>query len=779
MAVGLKTSFSVFKKMSNMLCIMMVLIWMTPFSAFSIDFSSSTDTGQLIYRFTPNTGTLNDLKVIFQEGFQFYPSFFGGITRFSLGGEALHPWEGKHTSMLVEEKYFEAIYQAKFRWGYRGDHFEFTIKIWLNGQTLCVEFFTDPLNQNVMEFGCDRSEATPEPKVIQLPYGHNVLFSNGIFVSAIMDHFRSNASTIIPLHFYHSDTSAGYGNEAYYHSRTDGSRNSLLEKIQISVSADMDEVFFQPRNPVSPYRYFLIDKVIVDLWRIQFKHCRDDLQQLANLGMKDLLAIIHVWQKYGYDNGLPTTYPAGDLYGGEAGLLEVRQLCESENYLFALHTNYVDFYENSEVWNEGDVALNPDGSRVKAWYNSSTGIQSYLLKPSRVLDYANMYEPLIHDAYQTNSSFLDVHSSVLPSYKVDYDAGIDDSGKQISTFEYHKELIDYFRIIHEGPVLGEGFGPATMIWSGYIDAVEADPRSEHSRGGTDVPLIVDYKLKHLNPLFVPHGVGYLQRFYLDKWTGYSVSELERYRLTEMAFGNAGFIHNPFAKNISINEVLMDYCLLKHMQQYYLRETPSAIYYWINDQLFTLSDALRRILPSLSSGDLQQNLTEKLSRLKIEYSDGFVLFINRSISTNWKIQEQSATYILPPNGFLARKGNEFLAYLAVIDGSKKYYMFPKEPACCRVISPEVHFSGEKILNSSLLQYEYINVLNWQTFPGNTQIEKCKIYQVEGDSWELLVELDSKTHEYRHQPVKKEKTYTYALVVVHKKSGDGTPIFLTVK
>jgi len=41
---------------------------------------------------------------------------------------------------------------------------------------------------------------------------------------------------------------------------------------------------------------------------------------LSSFGMRDLFAILHVWQKYGYDNGLPSTYPAGSGFGGEAGV---------------------------------------------------------------------------------------------------------------------------------------------------------------------------------------------------------------------------------------------------------------------------------------------------------------------------------------------------------------------------------------------------------------------------------------------------------------------------
>jgi hypothetical protein len=54
---------------------------------------------------------------------------------------------------------------------------------------------------------------------------------------------------------------------------------------------------------------------------------------------------------------------------------------------------------------------------------------------------------------------------------------------------------------------------------------------------------VDYKLKVLHELFVPHGAGYLGWFYLDKFSGYSEEELERYRATELVFANAGFISN--------------------------------------------------------------------------------------------------------------------------------------------------------------------------------------------------------------------------------------------
>ncbi len=743
------------------------------------DFSYNGSDCTILYRFTPNTGTLNDLTVTYNGDFQFYPSYFGGITSFNLAGKQLHPWEEKHISQLLYENTSDNIYEAKFRWSYRGESFDFTIKMQLNGKTLSIDFSTGALNENVVKFGLDRSNQTPQPKIISLPYGHNVLLTNGIFVSGIIDHKLSNASAVISLDDYYSFTSAFYGHEAHYNTLTDSSRNNLKETIYITVSPDISETFFHVSNPVSPFRDYLVDKVIVDLWSGRFENYRNGIKTLADLGMTDLFAVIHVWQKYGYDNGLPTTFPAGDSFGGENALFEVIDVCEANDYLFTFHTNYVDFYENSDVWNSNDVALNSDGSWVMGWYNDSIGKQSYLMKPSRVFYYAGLYEPLIHNSYRTNAGFLDVHSSVLPSEKVDFDAKILGAGKQSATFFYYKDLISYARDIHSGPVVGEGFGSSTNIWAGYIDAIEADPRSSHVRGGTDVPLMVDYKLKELHHLFVPHGAGYLERFYLDKWNGYSIEELERYRVTQIAYGNAGFIHNPFDKEIPSDEVLKDYCFLKHLQHYYLSEEPEQILYRKDDELLTLSEALRRILSFPFIFDISKVLNEELSMLKITYSGGFTLYVNRSTSKSWDVIKDGIIYKLSPNGFLAYKGDEFIAYTAMVDGIKRYYMHPKETVCFKVISPIFStFSGWRVINRSLLQIEYIDILTWEAFQEAGNIEGYRIYQVEGEDWDLLVELDPDTFEYRHRNAEKEKQH-YALVAVDEENKESDAIYTTVQ
>jgi len=83
---------------------------------------------------------------------------------------------------------------------------------------------------------------------------------------------------------------------------------------------------------------------------------------------------------------------------------------------------------------------------------------------------------------------------------------------------------------------------------------------------------------------------------------------------------------------------------------------------------------------------------------------------------------------------------------------------------RNYDPPLKFSGQKVMNRSLSQSEYINVLTWQSNPNNTNIVKYRIYEREGKNLSLLVELDASTFIYLHRGVEKDKQYTYALVAV---------------
>jgi hypothetical protein len=90
---------------------------------------------------------------------------------------------------------------------------------------------------------------------------------------------------------------------------------------------------------------------------------------------------------------------------------------------------------------------------------------------------------------------------------------------------------------------------------------------------------------------------------------------------------------------------------------------------------------------------------------------------------------------------------------------------------RMIYPPLNFAGQKVLNRSLSQAEYINVLTWQPEPNNVNIVKYRIYQIDGDSQNLLVELNAGIFQYWHRRVEKEKEYMYAICALNDEGREG--------
>ena len=98
-----------------------------------------------------------------------------------------------------------------------------------------------------------------------------------------------------------------------------------------------------------------------------------------------------------------------------------------------------------------------------------------------------------------------------------------------------------------------------------------------------------------------------------------------------------------------------------------------------------------------------------------------------------------------------------------------------------IYPPLNFSGQKVLNRSLSQREYVNVLTWQANPDNQDknIVNYRIYQIEGNSQSLLTELDSSVLSYWHRNVEKDKTYIYAIAAVTGGGVEGIQAQVTVQ
>ena len=97
------------------------------------------------------------------------------------------------------------------------------------------------------------------------------------------------------------------------------------------------------------------------------------------------------------------------------------------------------------------------------------------------------------------------------------------------------------------------------------------------------------------------------------------------------------------------------------------------------------------------------------------------------------------------------------------------------------SPPLNFIGQKVLNRSLSQIEYINKLNWQSNPDNADLNilNYRIYQLDEMGISLLVELDANTFEYWHRDIDNYEEYNYAICAVIDDGSESIRSFVTVE
>jgi hypothetical protein len=102
------------------------------------------------------------------------------------------------------------------------------------------------------------------------------------------------------------------------------------------------------------------------------------------------------------------------------------------------------------------------------------------------------------------------------------------------------------------------------------------------------------------------------------------------------------------------------------------------------------------------------------------------------------------------------------------------------AIFRLIHPPANISGQKVLNRSLSQAEYINILKWESNPHNQDlfVIKYRIYEVCNGNMSLLTELNADQFEYWHRGVQKDITYTYAIAAVISSGKEGQPMTIVI-
>lgn len=524
----------------------------------------------------------------------------------------------------------------------------------VNGQTAHVRIAGSMKNKSlVFDISCDKPVISNlqtgdwgpvlRRRPINVPYYSQpvwYLAHENLFANTFLDWTESRAASLDRT-------------QANYAALTDGTRNSLHERVIYVASWQVAEVLPNIPNTPSPYRADLSRRIMLDIWGHPFDTVRADLKSISTSGLGPAAAIIHVWQFGGYDNMLPKHVPANSEQGGDTGMAALVAEGKHANIRMALHENYVDYYPNYPSFNEADIARNSDGSDMFAWYNPGTKIQSFAVKPSRILALAATQSPEVMRRYGSNACYLDVHSAVPPWFHVDMQTDTPGAGTFQEVREAHTKLWAYERLLHHGPVFGEGNNH--WYWSGSLDGVEAQ-FGQGWTDGTTAPLFVDFDLLKIHPLQLNHGMGYYERWWQSgpNTTRGMMSLLDQYRMQEIAYGHEGFLggeawHDP-------GLVWMESHLVPPVSARTALANPTSIDYLVNGEWLDTSTNAK------TGGDW--------SRLHVAYSNGISVWANSAHSTI-----RVGSEIVPQYGWLAI-GNGLHAGTTLRDGV--YTDFAKTP-----------------------------------------------------------------------------------------------------
>lgn len=348
------------------------------------------------------------------------------------------------------------------------------------------------------------------------------------------------------------------------------------------------------------------------------------IRRYVEYGLVRLAVIFHVWQRWGYDQGLPDHHPANPALGSGAEMAAFVSEAVSAGMLIALHENYTDIYPDnppdypSPLWDPDAIALNQAGERKLGWYHQGTGQQAFVIKDTRMQSFADMESPSIAADYGPNAAYLDVTTGWSPGRAIDHDAA---DGANPTLAHAHAATVAHFeamKAIYGGPLFGEGGeGPRRYdsYFAGHVDAVE-----RQTEGRMRARVLPDYELRVVRPRMFNHGQGYYSRYFVGaghETPALEETDLDQYRASEIAFGHAGFLGDAIAGVDNWMHLhAPEYWLMQGLQSRYAEAGLDEVSYFHQGGWLDTEQALRARL------DLSR------ARLRIRYDNGLVVYVNR-------------------------------------------------------------------------------------------------------------------------------------------------------
>lgn len=628
----------------------------------------------------------------------FSPSMCGGVLAVD-GGRIVYPCEGEVMFRLIDQ--FSSRDSVMLSWKMYKENREiyaYRMSFIIKGRTLVIDVAAEGDNRNGA--GITLGEATGRPDdlvVVPVPYLTltNLLLqkSSKNYLSMFFDWERTRCSRLLPLSPQQGHTI--FASSAEYFPLTDGRRNRLSERIYLTISGNLDEVMPNVPAPQAPLRKSLQDKIVVSYhppyhWLLNSivsgSGLPSYLDTLKNLGIRDVALLVKDWWWSGFDKGNPSVLPANDFLmqregwdcfeferqggGGDDVLRAVRDKARSYGFVFGLHQNYVDMYTTARPGALPAVNVDstllarlPDVGTERAWAypGNCRGENAFAVKPARVVELAGQVASDIHTAYALDWNYLDVTSSLNPSGPlplvghgpvnsvVDFDAspanpGRDSAGMFLYTLRKYREVPGIVRRkTNNGPVQGEGGNH--FLYAGYFDDLEARIKTARADiGGHKAPLFLNFHLNKLRGKSSYHGAGHIYEFYDRGWGAFFTDkDLLEFVATELAYGHGGLVtksaHNCVNDALecdhSLRHIALEANHVLPLQKLLANASVRNITYY---DARGVARTASQYIAEYPDGFADFNSSHFMGRVRIEYSNGVVVYVNRNREAgSWTIR----------------------------------------------------------------------------------------------------------------------------------------------
>ncbi|MBR5840327.1 MAG: hypothetical protein IKZ84_17440, partial [Victivallales bacterium] len=484
--------------------------------------------------------------------------------------------------------------------------FEATYTMQMKGKTLILD--TKSLGGKLGAIAYGGAKGLENPRAFLIPYYDYASGRPGavvagtadkpLFYTAHTDWYRSNAS--VPWGDSRVANGIAYANGGVkYVPKTDGTTNDCFERFFVTISPKFEETLPNIPNPKSPWKHITGSHQ----WCSHGAGNRDrDKAYWYNIwrhGMRKCLITDHevCWR----DGGESFTFrtKAAPKKGGDKGMYDyARYMQDTLGFVYGPYNNFTDFAPVNEYWSTDMIARQADNQLQPAW------ARCYGPKPQYAIEYCAELSPINQKKFHFSTAYCDVHTSVTPWGRCDYDYRVPGAGTFAATFYAYGEIMLHQKKAWNGPVYSEG--PHYCFYSGLTDGNYAQDRSYYLPSD---PWLVDFDLRKIHDQECNFGMGNHEMFFRGRWK--TVGEegtdaaVDRFLAATAAFGHPGFLVNMG----HIRRTMRGYFMLQQLHERYTQVSADTIGYVDADgKIYDTSMALA-------------NGIYKRSQVVVRYQDG--------------------------------------------------------------------------------------------------------------------------------------------------------------